>query len=683
MAILGDMWGIYDLARFIEGLAEAGRGVVRITVDQDAVASGWLITPTLVATCDFIAEEIVEEATAEQASRADFLCDNNGDVQQAVPGRVVHAPSEKKRGRLPALIRLERPIPGTEPFRLDLAAVPPGSRLTVVHHPRGLESTKLSFGMARDRKEDFLNHTADTEPGSSGGAVLRMPSWGVVAMHVGGTVRQGYNFALPLPAILDGLRASADWPEIAERHELADVAAVRQATAAAEPTLPAAPPAAAALVAAAMRWSLDPAELTNEERESLRPLVIDPEAPRWSLPVPQRQTLLRGAGSLAELRALRRARPATEPGHEIIDRILDGPPFDLEQGPLDALPRWLQAVRWFDGVVPELPSAAQVHRTMERRRVREQLASIAGPGFRGRTEDLATLNAWFTGPRPGPMAISGIGGVGKSALVARFAELLPAAIPLFWLDFDRVDLAPDDAVSLMTALGTQAAVQLDGFTAPEVDAASWAPGVSRFGMALTAAAPGPALLVLDGFEIAQHVARHQEIWPVLTMLLDSAPQLRLLVSGRAPVSSLQLGHRRATNLHLTGLDPVVAADWLADGGVVDPAVRDRVVTASRGIPLVLKLAMRLLDAGGTVDDLPGVMVEGYLYHRILDRVVDEDLRPIARDVLQLRVLTAEMLAAVLPDRIPLGADPVEWRSSRPAWWSSERGEMTRVSSPPW
>ena len=110
-------------------------------------------------------------------------------------------------------------------------------------------------------------------------------------------------------------------------------------------------------------------------------------------------------------------------------------------------------------------------------------------------------------------------------------------------------------------------------------------------------------------------------------------------------------------LRLTGLDPQVADAWLAERGVADAAVRQRVVDVSRGIPLVLKMAMRLLDAGGSVDDLPAAMVEGYLYHRILDRVVDAELQPVVRDALQLRAVHAEMLAAVLHDRIPPGVEP--------------------------
>ena len=640
---------MYELARLTERLTAAGQGVVRILDGPGgsggAVGSGWLITPTLVVVNDYV----VAEPAGEQRV---FGCDSGtGDV---VVAGVAHLPDAARDGRQPALLRLDHPLPDTAPLSLDLGTADPGRHVIVVHYPGGVWTTYLSFARVQRLDDGFVHYDADTERGSSGGPVLALPKLRVLAMHVGRNFSgdDTTSYALPLAAVLDGLRGAADWPEIARLHGLADVAAARE---------PVAVPLAAAIVgdpmvAAALRWSFDPGELGEEDREAVRPLVVDSTAARWSLGLDHRQRLLREAGPLPALRALRRAHPGTEPGSDVIDRILEGPPYDLDALPLDTLPRWLQAVRWFDGVVPDLPPPALVHQILQRRRVRGDLAAVAGPGFRGRTAELAQLNGWFTERHPGPMVLTGIGGIGKSALVARFAELLPPAVPLFWLDFDRVDLAPDDAVSLLTELGIQAGVQLDGFTAPPLDPASWSASAEACGDALTAVVPGPVLIVLDGFEIAQHAVRYQEIWPVLEGLLASAPALRLLVSGRAPVTRLRLGGRNAVTLRLTGLDRQVADDWLAERGVADAATRQRVVEVSKGIPLVLKMAMRLLNAGGSVDDLPAAMIEGFLYHRILDRVVDAELQPVVRDALQLRAVHADMLAAVLHDRIPPGVE---------------------------
>lgn len=686
--IVGGVSAIYDVAAFTERLAEAARGLVRLVSGDDGVGTGWLITPELVVVPGYL--------LGAAARGAPLQCDVPGDGR--IGFRVEHAPADAARsGQTPALLRLDRPAAAARPLQLELASRPDGDGVVLLQHPGGRPETRFSFGrLGRAVEGGMRGHDADTEPGSGGGPVLAPPGMGLVAMHIGRAPDSRGNYALPLHVLLDELRAAPAWPQIADRHRLADVAVARAAPSA--PTEPGgpdeiepgeiepgetergagAPPSwlaarvtartRAALRRAAMRWRLDPTQLDEGARTALAPLVVDPDDDEWSMALPERQRLLRDAG-LRVLRELRAAEPVDEPGAAVVDRILAGPPYDLDAEPEDVLPHWLQAVRWFEELIPQLPAAATVHRALERRRIRSRLAVVAGPGFRGRETELAVLRTWFAGERPGPMVVSGIGGIGKSALVARFAERLPPVTPLLWLDFDRPDIAPDDAVSLLAALAAQATLQLDGFAAPDpfTDPATGsvtdptpeqaARAAGGFGAALTAAAPGAVLLVLDGFEIAQHRARYQEIWPVLDALLASAPRLRVLVSGRAPVTDLLLAGRPAASLQLTGLDPAMASAWLVERGVTDPADLARVVAVARGIPLVLKLAMRLAAAGGDLAELPERMVEGYLYTRILDRVVDPRLRPLARDVLVLRAVHAQMLADVLPDRLPDGLDP--------------------------
>ena len=74
--------------------------------------------------------------------------------------------------------------------------------------------------------------------------------------------------------------------------------------------------------------------------------------------------------------------------------------------------------------------------------------------------------------------------------------------------------------------------------------------------------------------------------------------------------------------------------------------------------LVLKLAVRLIEAGGEVrqlpEELPKTLIEGFLYQQILDRLIDPLLKPVARDALVLRSVTAEMIPDVLGDSVPKG-----------------------------
>ena len=123
-------------------------------------------------------------------------------------------------------------------------------------------------------------------------------------------------------------------------------------------------------------------------------------------------------------------------------------------------------------MVPDLPTPGAIHRTLARRRSRSRLTDIAGPGFRGRKAELKQLAEWMGEPAGGLMAITGIGGVGKSALVAKLALDLPPETVLLWLDFDRADLAPDDPVSVLSILFDQLALEVAGLKLPVVDAAS-------------------------------------------------------------------------------------------------------------------------------------------------------------------------------------------------------------------
>ena len=365
---------------------------------------------------------------------------------------------------------------------------------------------------------------------------------------------------------------------------------------------------------------------------------------------------------------LRRARgheDSDDPGQRVIDRILGGPPYRLDEVEDTALPYWLQAVRWFSDVVPSLPTPADVNRTHERRRVRSRLLGIAGPDFRGRAEELGRLREWYKDQRAGPMVISGIGGVGKSALIARFATSLPANTLLLWLDFDRADLAPDDAVSVLGLLADQVTVQVEGFSPPPLDASSWEDGADRFGAMLARAIPEASapLLVLDGFEVARHVEQHQEIWRVLERVLAEVPTLRVVVSGRSSIRDLVLRGRPVCILHLIGMAPADAQAWLREHNITDPSVLARVLEISNGVPLVLKLAVRLIEAGGEVrqlpEELPKTLIEGFLYQRILDRLIDPLLKPVARDALVLRSVTAEMIPDVLGDSVPEGLESLE------------------------
>jgi hypothetical protein len=558
----------------------------------------------------------------------------------------------------PALLRLARPGPGG-PLGLPVNTAAPGSPVFVLFY-RGPDPS-MGMGRLLGVDGDWLRYDANTIPGSSGGPVFDI-GWNLIGMHVKAAGLQerkrSHNEGLTLAAVLDRLRASSAWPEVAAFHKLADVAAAMASLDRLAATQPAAaqPPDDPHLKAAVL-WRFAPGQFDPDTRDWLKPRVANPASDYWVLLPEERAKLLRAAGSLDALRRARgQAAPTPSPGQRAVDCLLAGPPYPLAEVPFDDLPYWLQAVRWFGGVLPDVPTPVAVNRELGRRGVTDRLTRLVGPTFRGRADELARLRAWDQGTAPGPLVVFGIGGVGKSALVARFAdEVLRQGRVVLWLDFDRADLAPDDAVSVLAHLTEQAGVQLEGFVPPAVSKDIGA--AAKLGAELARLTPGkPPLLVLDGFEIAQHVRQHTELWPVLDAVLAAAPAVRTPVVGRAPVPALALAGRPAERMEIKGIDRADAAAWLRDGGIPDGPVQDRLLDVSDRVPLALKLAVKLKADGGRLEDLPAdlprALIHGYLYQRVLDRVIDPGLRDLARGALVLRRVTPDLLEAVLGDLLP-------------------------------
>ena len=207
--------------------------------------------------------------------------------------------------------------------------------------------------------------------------------------------------------------------------------------------------------------------------------------------------------------------------------------------------------------------------------------------------------------------MTGIGGVGKSALVARVVLELPQETVQLWLDFDRADVAPDDPASVLRLLFEQLATQLDWFRAPTPDVNSWQSVVSGLGPALAPHLNGASapLLVVDGFEVAQHVKEHGEIWRLLEQLLPQIAGLRVVISGRAPVGGLELGGRPAQWMELRELSKPEATAWLREAEIADERVLARVVEITHCIPLGLRLAAHWAEAGGEIGELPAELPE--------------------------------------------------------------------------
>jgi hypothetical protein len=652
---------IFDARRFAAGLSDAMRRLVLVETDGSSgrgSCTGFLVTPSLVL-CPAYA--LAEPAAPDR--QLGVLFPGADEPRRCSVERVEILEEPESGGEVPlrlALLTLpgqEEGVPAMEFSPQEAAA---GDPVSVVFYS-GMPKAHLSVGSVTAAEGPEVAYDADTVPGS-GGAPLFDVQWRVAGIHMVGKVNEAHNRGIGRAALMRLLQRSTRWGEIAAHYRMVDVVAVQKALTSLSGDAEGARPHPA-LVYAALRMSFDPSALAHEDRAQLEDVVLPTPEGRWMLLPKVRKATIAAMGSLAALRPFADPTVTDTDGQQVIKRILVGPPYDPERISEEDLAWWIQIAGWFTDVEPALPTPREIALVLGRKRTRSRLDAIAGPDFRGREDALAALEDWFRSDSRAPFCVSGIGGVGKSALVAHFASRLPLDTILLWLDFDRADLAADNAASILSRLVEQALPQVEDRATPEMDRFGRKQDVEALRkdlLGLLRKASGrPILLVLDSFEAAQYAGRYQELWPELeTLGNDLAPaRLKVLVSGRAPQRQLRLHGHQAESWPLRGLADEDVRRWLHNRGIEVPPAVGQIVRIARGLPLNLRLAYRLYSTGGDLasvpEKLPEELVAGFIYGRILNRVHNPQMAELAKGALVLQRLTAPMLQPVLGSAVKL------------------------------
>ncbi len=397
---------------------------------------------------------------------------------------------------------------------------------------------------------------------------------------------------------------------------------------------------------------------------------------------------------------------------EHLERCLCGTAPPLEQQSLAELDETHQVVVWLGGAIEGLPTEEEVSDRAAYLRLLAPFEAIAGDDiFRGRKRELDDLRSyigvvapesllrrvrdiafkWAEPERRRALSISGPGGVGKSALVARFMlehTRLPeqGRIPFAYLDFDRAGLDVGDPLGLCAEMIRQLDTQFPAggrfnelrsrVEEPPADpAARDQLGAARsmladlLGLMRSVLGPRPYVVVLDTFEDVQYrgEGRAFPLWQMLNSLQEQAPFLRVVVSGRAPVESLRLAGRTPSQLELGDLDKDAAVAFLHSQGVHDARFAEQLVRTFGGVPLSLKLAASLVaksadsdepvlakGRGGLLVSLSTELIQGQLYERILDHIGDDQVRRLAHPGLVLRRISPAIIMEVLNDPCDLG-----------------------------
>jgi hypothetical protein len=432
-----------------------------------------------------------------------------------------------------------------------------------------------------------------------------------------------------------------------------------------------------------------------------------------------RRAALRELGSRDRMIAALKANPHERTGlvqHQF-ERYLAGDAAPIDDQTHEELEATLQALIWLDGIIDGLPSIESVRARIALLELMGPFEVLAGDAvFRGRKADLDSLRSYvgvlepqtlrarfrekLPWGKPDPLAalsVSGPGGVGKSALIARFVLehwRMPSEVrvPFAYLDLERPALNVAEPTTLVDEMLRQIVLQFPDHTAfktlhdtfsgdlATIDSGSGAergrkPGASGktvsgratlaqvaledlLGLLETRLGPRPYLIVLDTFELVQYRGEQQAfpLWSLLARMQAARPFLRVVVSGRAPVTTLRLADKPPASLPLGELDRESAVAIVQAMGIADASVAATIVRQVGGVPLSLKLAVALVkrSPGADVSVRSAVwmraadeVVQGQLFDRILVHIQNPELQRLAHPGLVLRRVTPETIFYIL------------------------------------
>jgi hypothetical protein len=442
-------------------------------------------------------------------------------------------------------------------------------------------------------------------------------------------------------------------------------------------------------------------------------LVPVPDGPSaWTLDDAVRTRLFAssGPGQLAPFRAMVKAVPAS-PVQEALDRSLRGGWSREDVAALDDEDTAALSIvaKWWNRSRDDVPNPDDLADHLQRRLLFADARAMASDHFVGRQDVLAQLWKRYRNPKGRAVALWGIGGIGKSALVARLVvEVADAELPtdrgvVAMIDFDDPALNPAYPAELVAVITEQLEVQIAAGSGAFADLRAQVGSEAAYGRyrsaSVTRSAVGPdsywadllaravgqvdgrLLVVLDTVEQAQRrgPSAMYALADVVAALCRR-PNVFVILSGRTHPPELG-GLADEVELHGLAEPHAVALMVEMSEGAVDPSratalverfgVRDR--TGAGGpvplpeapdtrpvliSPLTVRLIAWLLAKTRAGDDpLFGLQaaneqLDAELYLRILGHIGDPLVRKLAHPGLVLRRITPEVIRDVLA--VPCG-----------------------------
>jgi cellulose synthase operon protein C len=448
---------------------------------------------------------------------------------------------------------------------------------------------------------------------------------------------------------------------------------------------------------------------------------------RWRLRSDLRKAALKDLATAEAMRAAlevnsdqRRGRD--DPQQRMIDAIIKAEIPPLSKLTRDELAALVIVREWFDGIIP-VPSESEIRTALPFADLLSPFQKLAGQGLFGRERELSllanyvgvqpapdtlsrarrfVLDVWYSLTERPPLFIQGPGGVGKSALLARFIlnhlhDVADRHLACVYLDVDRTCINPESPYTFVTEGLRQLAVQFPSHRDVlermcedlELDARKYdtletakleinpLQYVDRAADFLNSAIlhDRPLLFIIDTFEEVQFRGSPviASVWRFLETLQARIPHARIVIAGRAPPDEF-----RTEVLALGELDDASAValirKTLANANIElrDDEVRNIIALVGRN-PLALKLGSQVFARDGA-DALRSIetknllflrarteTVQAQLFGRILAHIHDDRVRKLAYPGLVLRRITPEIIERVLaePCGITLKRDEAE------------------------
>lgn len=400
--------------------------------------------------------------------------------------------------------------------------------------------------------------------------------------------------------------------------------------------------------------------------------------------------------------------PLNDTAQSLLKLYAEGTAPELEKQNLQQLVASKSIINWLKGSDVEVPETAKV---MEMIQAQEFLAPFEAltANFKGRDKELAKLSDyadWI--PKAGIMnkltflvreiinwhekpllMITGVGGSGKSTLIAQFIlnqvrHKPDKKLPFIYFDFDKPGLSLSNPFELLSDGLQQLKVQFPQhaetflevieklqrvvYKTETVNQASYDnrsrksereviyDSIVRNHESHIVAIDTPVLIVFDSFEEVQYRLSSAEIYSLFEFINELSqyiPRIRPVFIGRAEVHFESLPFDR---LHLEGFDKASAIAFLQAKVNISTTLAEKVYTKTKGNPLNLQLIAELIKKENFNEateqeffdaKIDNTLQQQYLVKRNLEHIHDPDTARIAVPGLLVREIKPEIILQVL------------------------------------